>query len=264
MGNYRSRGACSQYGTAEQERQCPRKSQAMPSRTRARWRNGSALPIEKVDNAGRGGRADGGGEHRACGGIRAAHVRKRRRRRRSSCRSGRPRRWTRPGPARRSRGWERQRGRGRRRRGRENLDELSDPAEPTKLIAMTEPVDLAEPVEGRRPRRGWQGALIALGFVVAAAAIVGARSRSSARSPTASRSRSSSTTRSRPVSLKTGQYIDPNRQTATIVSCGTPTTRRCSRCSSCPGRSGRVPRRWARPPAPGARPGSAVLKPQLA
>lgn len=106
---------------------------------------------------------------------------------------------------------------------REYLDELSDPAEPTELIAMTEPVDMAEPVERRRPRRGWQSALIALGFLVAAAAIVGGAIAivgsltHGFKKPVVIHYKKSAV-----FSLKTGQCIDPNGQTATIVSCSTP------------------------------------------
>jgi Septum formation len=106
---------------------------------------------------------------------------------------------------------------------REYLDELSDPAEPTELIAMTEPVDMAEPVERRRPRRGWQSALIALGFVVAAAAIVGGAIAivgsltHGFKKPVVIHYKKSAV-----FSLKTGQCIDPNGQTATIVSCAAP------------------------------------------
>jgi len=106
---------------------------------------------------------------------------------------------------------------------REDRDELSDRAEPTELIAMTEPVDLAEPVERRRPRRGWQSALIALGFVAAAAAIIGGAIAivgsltHGFKKPVVIHYKKSAV-----FSLKTGQCIDPNGQTATIVSCGTP------------------------------------------
>ena len=106
---------------------------------------------------------------------------------------------------------------------REYRDELSDRAEPTELIAMTEPVDLAEPVERRRPRRGWQSALIALGFLVAAAAIVGGAIAivgsltHGFKKPVVIHYKKSAV-----FSLKTGQCIDPNGQTATIVSCSAP------------------------------------------
>jgi len=111
----------------------------------------------------------------------------------------------------------------------ENLAEWSDPAEPTELIAMTEPVDMAEPVDmdrpagRRRPRRRWQSALIALGFVVAAAAIVGGAIAivgsltHGFKKPVVIHY-----TKSAIFSLKTGQCIDPNGQTATIVSCSAP------------------------------------------
>ena len=88
---------------------------------------------------------------------------------------------------------------------------------------MTEPVDMAEPVERRRPRRGWQSALIALGFLVAAAAIVGGAIAivgsltHGFKKPVVIHYKKSAV-----FSLKTGQCIDPNGQTATIVSCSAP------------------------------------------
>jgi hypothetical protein len=103
------------------------------------------------------------------------------------------------------------------------LDELSDPAEPTELIAMTEPVDMAEPVEqGMRRRRG-RGALIALGFLVAAAVIIGGAIAivgsltHGFKKPVVVHYEKSAV-----FSLKAGECIDPNGQTATIVSCSTP------------------------------------------
>lgn len=103
------------------------------------------------------------------------------------------------------------------------LDELSDPAEPTDLIAMTEPVDMAEPVEqGRRRRRG-HGVLIAFGFLVAAAVIIGGAIAivgsltHGFKKPVVVHYEKSAV-----FSLKTGECIDPNGQTATIVSCSTP------------------------------------------
>ncbi len=111
----------------------------------------------------------------------------------------------------------------------QNLAEWSDPAEPTELIAMTEPVDMAEPVDmdgpvgRRRPRRRWQSALIALGFLVAAAAIVGGAIAivgsltHGFKKPVVIHYKKSAI-----FSLKTGQCIDPNGQTATIVSCSAP------------------------------------------
>jgi Septum formation len=99
----------------------------------------------------------------------------------------------------------------------------SDQGEPTELLAMTEPVSMAEPVEQRRPRRRWQSALIALGFVVAAAAIVGGAVAivgsftHGFKKPVVIHYKKSAV-----FSLKTGECIDPNGQTATIVSCGTP------------------------------------------
>jgi Septum formation len=106
---------------------------------------------------------------------------------------------------------------------REYLAELSDPTEPTELLAMTEPVDMAEPVEQRRSRRRWQSVLIAFGFVVAAAVIVGGAVAivgsltHGFKKPVIIHYKKSAV-----FSLKTGQCIDPNGQTATIVSCGTP------------------------------------------
>ena len=111
----------------------------------------------------------------------------------------------------------------------EDLAELSDPAEPTELIAMTEPVDMAEPVDmdgpvgRRRPRRRWQSVLIAFGFLVAGAAIIGGAVAivgsltHGFKKPVVIHY-----TKSAIFSLKTGECIDPNGQTATIVSCSTP------------------------------------------
>jgi hypothetical protein len=111
----------------------------------------------------------------------------------------------------------------------ENLAEWSDPAEATELIAMTEPVDMAEPVDmdgpvgQRRPRRRWQSALIALGFLVAGAAIIGGAVAivgsltHGFKKPVVIHYKKSAI-----FSLKTGQCIDPNGQTATVVSCSAP------------------------------------------
>jgi hypothetical protein len=111
----------------------------------------------------------------------------------------------------------------------ESLAEWPDPAEPPELIAMTEPVDMAEPVDmdgtvgQRRPRRRWQSALIALGFLVAGAAIVGGAVAivgsltHGFKKPVVIHYKKSAI-----FSLKTGQCIDPNGQTATVVSCGDP------------------------------------------
>jgi hypothetical protein len=111
----------------------------------------------------------------------------------------------------------------------DNLAEWSDPAEPTELIAMTEPVDMAESVDmdgpagRRRPRRRWQSALIVLGFLVAGAAIIGGAVAivgsltHGFKKPVVIHYKKSAI-----FSLKTGQCIDPNGQTATVVSCGDP------------------------------------------
>jgi hypothetical protein len=95
--------------------------------------------------------------------------------------------------------------------------------EPTELFAMTEPVDMAEPVEVRRPRRRWHGVLIVFGFLVAAAVIIGG-----AIAIVGSLTHGFKKpviihyTKSAIFSLKTGECIDPNGQTATIVSCSAP------------------------------------------
>jgi hypothetical protein len=109
----------------------------------------------------------------------------------------------------------------------ENLAELSEPAEPTELISMSEPVELAEPVEMRRPPRRrwrrWQSVLIAFGFLVAAAAIVGGAIAivgsltHGFKKPVIIHYKKSAV-----FSLKTGECIDPNGQTATVVSCTGP------------------------------------------
>jgi hypothetical protein len=96
-------------------------------------------------------------------------------------------------------------------------------AEPTEMLAMTEPVDMAEPVEGRRPRRRWHSALIVFGFLVGAVVIVGGAIAivgsltHGFKKPVVIHY-----TKSAIFSLKTGECIDPNGQTATIVSCSTP------------------------------------------
>ena len=105
----------------------------------------------------------------------------------------------------------------------EDLVEFEDPAEPTELIAMNEPVELAEPVEDPQPRRRGHGLLIACVFVVAALAIVGGAFAivgsltHGFKKPVVIHYKKSAV-----FSLKTGQCIDPNGQAATIVSCGTP------------------------------------------
>jgi hypothetical protein len=88
---------------------------------------------------------------------------------------------------------------------------------------MAEPVDMAEPVEqGMRRRRG-RGALIALGFLVAAAVIIGGAIAivgsltHGFKKPVVVHYEKSAV-----FSLKAGECIDPNGQTATIVSCSTP------------------------------------------
>jgi hypothetical protein len=110
-----------------------------------------------------------------------------------------------------------------------NLAEWPDPAEPTELIAMSEPVDMAEPVDmdgpagQRRPRRRWHSVLIVLGFLVAAVAIVaGAIAIVGSLTHGFKKPVIVHYTKSAIFSLKTGECIDPNGQTATIVSCSTP------------------------------------------
>jgi Septum formation len=106
----------------------------------------------------------------------------------------------------------------------ENRAELSEPAEPTELISMSGPVELAEPVEMRRPpRRHWQTVLIAFGFLVAAVAIVGGAIAivgsltHGFKKPVIIHYKKSAI-----FSLKTGECINPNGQTATVVSCAVP------------------------------------------
>ncbi len=105
----------------------------------------------------------------------------------------------------------------------ENLAELEDPAEPTELIAMAEPVELAEPVDDPRPRRRGHGVLIACAFVLAALVIVGGAIAivgsltHGFKKPVVIHYKKSAV-----FSLKTGQCIDPNGQSATIVSCDSP------------------------------------------
>jgi len=111
----------------------------------------------------------------------------------------------------------------------ENLAEWADPAEPTELFAMTEPVEMAEPVDvadqpgPRGPRRRWQRLLIALGFLVAGAAIVaGAIAIVGSLTHGFKKPVVIHYTKSAIFSLKTGECIDPAGQTATVVSCNTP------------------------------------------
>ncbi len=93
----------------------------------------------------------------------------------------------------------------------------------TEPVDMAEPVDMDGPVGQRRPRRRWQSALIALGFLVAGAAIVGGAVAivgsltHGFKKPVVIHYKKSAI-----FSLKTGQCIDPNGQTATIVSCSAP------------------------------------------
>jgi hypothetical protein len=105
-----------------------------------------------------------------------------------------------------------------------NRAELSEPADSTELISMSEPVELAEPVEMRRPsRRHWQTLLIAFGFLVAAVAIVGGAIAivgsltHGFKKPVIIHYKKSAI-----FSLKTGECINPNGQTATVVSCTAP------------------------------------------
>ncbi len=107
--------------------------------------------------------------------------------------------------------------------GSENLAELPEPDEPTELIAMTGPVELAEPVEEHGPRRRLHGVLIAIAFVVAAVAIVGGAIAivgsltHGFKKPVIIHYKKSAI-----FSLKTGECINPNGQTATIVACTAP------------------------------------------
>ena len=96
--------------------------------------------------------------------------------------------------------------------------------EPTELFAMTEPVDMAEPVEVDRPRRRRRhSVLIVFGFLVAAVAIVaGAIAIVGSLTHGFKKPVVIHYTKSAIFSLKTGECIDPNGQTATIVSCSTP------------------------------------------
>jgi hypothetical protein len=106
----------------------------------------------------------------------------------------------------------------------ENRAELSEPAESTELISMSEPVELAEPVEMRRPpRRHWQTAAIAFGFLVAAVAIVvGAIAIVGSLTHGFKKPVIIHYKKSAIFSLKTGECINPNGQTATVVSCAAP------------------------------------------
>ena len=105
---------------------------------------------------------------------------------------------------------------------REYLAELPA-AESTELLAMTEPVDMAESVEVRRPRRRGHSVLIVFGFLVAAVAIVaGAIAIVGSLTHGFKKPVIIHYTKSAVFSLKTGQCIDPNGQTATVVACSVP------------------------------------------
>jgi hypothetical protein len=105
---------------------------------------------------------------------------------------------------------------------REYLAELPA-AESTELLAMTEPVDMAESVEVRRPKRRRHSVLIVFGFLVAAVAIVGGAIAivgsltHGFKKPVIIHYKKSAI-----FSLKTGECINPNGQTATVVSCAAP------------------------------------------
>ena len=90
-------------------------------------------------------------------------------------------------------------------------------------LEMSEPVDLAEPVEGHDPGRRGHGLLLTAGFVLAALAIVGgAIAIVGSLTHGFKKPVKITYTKSAIFSLRTGECIDPNGQSASILSCSSP------------------------------------------
>jgi hypothetical protein len=90
-------------------------------------------------------------------------------------------------------------------------------------IEMSEPVDLAEPVEDHEPARRGRGLLLTAGFVLAALAIVGgAIAIVGSLTHGFKKPVKITYTKSAIFSLRTGECIDPNGQSASVLSCDSP------------------------------------------
>jgi hypothetical protein len=102
--------------------------------------------------------------------------------------------------------------------------EPAEVIEPTELIEMSEPVELAEPVELTEPVRHGHGLLLALGFLAAAAVIIGAAvgivgALTHGFRPPAPIVKYKTS----PVfTLRTGECVNTNGQTFSVVSCAVP------------------------------------------
>jgi hypothetical protein len=114
-----------------------------------------------------------------------------------------------------------------------DLDDLTDPGEggqdedgkevPGPLIEMAEPVELGEPGPVLSPPRRWPRLLLAFGFVLLALAIVGAAIAIVGSVTHGFKKPVKVTyTRSPVFSLKTGECLDPQGQSYTLVSCDSP------------------------------------------
>jgi len=107
------------------------------------------------------------------------------------------------------------------------MSEPVDEYEPAELdgeqIEMSEPVELAEPVEDYEPGRRGHGLLLTAGFVLAALAIVGgAIAIVGSLTHGFKKPVKVTYTKSAIFSLRTGECIDPNGQSASILSCTSP------------------------------------------
>jgi len=106
----------------------------------------------------------------------------------------------------------------------EPIELAEEPIEPAgEPIEMAEPVEFAEPVDEHEPRRRGHGVLLTAGFVLAALAIIGGAIAIVGSVTHGFKKPVKVTyTKSAVFSLRTGQCIDPNGQSASVVSCATP------------------------------------------
>jgi hypothetical protein len=102
-------------------------------------------------------------------------------------------------------------------------DDDADDGYPAELIEFSEPVDQAEPVEEFQPGRRWPRILLAAGFVLAAAAIVvGAIAIVSSLTHGFKKPVKVTYKKSAVFGLKTGDCLDPQGQSYTLISCDSP------------------------------------------